>query len=40
MRLLQEFDKMESRDPEPWVENISLTLSSGNGVKAALFVES
>jgi len=37
VRLLQKFEKIESRDPEPWMENMHLTLSSGNGVQVALF---
>lgn len=40
VRLLQEFEKIESRDPTPWVENLHLTLSSGNGVRTALFARS
>lgn len=35
-RLLQEFAKIEARDPGPWFENLSLTLASNNGVKVAL----
>jgi cytochrome P450 len=37
VRLLQNFARIESRDPRPWLENLHLTLSSGNGVKVALF---
>jgi cytochrome P450 len=37
VRLLQNFEKIESRDPTPWLENLHLTLSSGNGVQVALF---
>ncbi|KAG0645264.1 Cytochrome P450 monooxygenase himC [Hyphodiscus hymeniophilus] len=40
VRLLQEFERIESRDSKPWYENLHLTLSSGNGVKAALFGKS
>jgi len=37
VRLLQTFERIESRDVEPWCENLHLTLSSGNGVKVAMF---
>jgi cytochrome P450 len=40
VRLLQEFEKIESRDPTSWLENLHLTLSSGNGVQVALFARS
>lgn len=36
IRLAQEFKAMESRDPEPWQENLTLTLCSLNGVKVCL----
>lgn len=36
VRLLQEFEGIESRDPYPLVEGLTLTLSSGNGTKVAL----
>lgn len=36
VRMVQEFKKMESRDPEPWTESITLTLKSHNGCKVAL----
>lgn len=36
VRLVQEFERIENRDPTPWVENLHLTLGSGNGVQAAL----
>ncbi len=36
VRLVQEFSKMESRDPEPWRENLTLTLCSMNGTKVGL----
>jgi len=39
VRLLQEFERIESRDPRPWCEKLHLTLSSGNGVKVALFAQ-
>jgi cytochrome P450 len=35
-RLVQEFATMESRDPGPWVEQLSLTCSSMNGTKVGL----
>jgi cytochrome P450 len=37
VRLLQTFEKIETRDTMPWVENLHLTLSSGNGTQVALF---
>jgi len=36
VRLLQEFEKIENRDPEEWVEGLTLTLCSYNGTKVAL----
>ncbi|RFU35090.1 hypothetical protein B7463_g1226, partial [Scytalidium lignicola] len=36
VRLLQEFGGIENRDETQWVEQLALTLSSGNGVKVAL----
>jgi cytochrome P450 len=36
VRLVQEFSKIESRDPGPWEEGLTLTLSSLNGVKVSL----
>ncbi|KAJ5266785.1 n-alkane-inducible cytochrome P450 [Penicillium angulare] len=36
VRILQEFDHIESRDPEPFKENVTLTLASQNGTKVAL----
>ena len=35
-RILQEFASIESRDPGPWQEAITLTLASANGTKVAL----
>jgi len=35
-RLCQEFKKLDSRDPGPWLENLSLTVCSFNGVKVGL----
>jgi cytochrome P450 len=40
VRLVQEFEKIESRDSMPWMESLHLTLGSGNGVQAALFPRS
>lgn len=39
VRLIQEFKRIESRDPMEWCESLHLTLSSGNGVHVALFSE-
>lgn len=36
VRFLQEFERIESRDPTSWLESLHLTLGSGNGVQAAL----
>ncbi|KAI4207639.1 MAG: hypothetical protein LQ346_000446 [Caloplaca aetnensis] len=36
VRLLQKFDRIESRDSEPWREKISLTCASLNGCKKSL----
>lgn len=35
-RLCQEFKEVQSRDPEPWKENLTLTLCSKNGVQVGL----
>jgi len=35
VRLLQEFKSVESRDPEPWREALTLTCASANGTKVA-----
>ena len=35
VRLVQAFEGVESRDPEPWTESLSLTVSSANGAKVA-----
>lgn len=40
VRLVQEFERVENRDPEPWLENLHLTLGSGNGVHTSLFPRS
>lgn len=36
IRLLQAFDKLDSRDPAPWSEGLSVTCTSLNGVQVAL----
>ena len=36
VRMVQEFQKVESRDLRDWREGLHLTLSSGNGVHVAL----
>ena len=36
IRLLQEFSALESKDPRPWAEGLTLTLCSKNGVKVVL----
>ncbi|KAJ9483070.1 hypothetical protein VN97_g10345 [Penicillium thymicola] len=36
VRILQEFESIESRDPSPWVEDLKLTLLPANGTKVAL----
>jgi len=36
VRLIQSFARMESRDPGPWEESMTLTLSSRNGTKVGL----
>ncbi|KAJ5323136.1 hypothetical protein N7452_011425 [Penicillium brevicompactum] len=36
VRLMQEFEKIDSRDPNPWVEELKLTLSSANGTRVSL----
>jgi cytochrome P450 len=36
VRLLQEFSKIESKDPEDWAESLTLTLCSYNGTKVSL----
>ena len=40
VRLVQKFERIESRDPRSWFENLHLTLSPGNGVKVAMFSRS
>jgi cytochrome P450 len=36
VRLLQEFKKVESRDPGEWAESLTLTLCSYNGTQVSL----
>lgn len=36
VRIMQEFDGIENKDPVPWVESLTTTLSSANGTKVAL----
>ncbi|KAK8086085.1 hypothetical protein PG994_001059 [Apiospora phragmitis] len=36
-RLIQEFERIESRDPGPWVESVGLTVCSRNGTKVGLY---
>ncbi|KAJ5205297.1 Cytochrome P450 [Penicillium cf. griseofulvum] len=36
VRIMQQFGAIENRDPNPWTENLGLTLSSANGTKVAL----
>lgn len=36
VRLLQEFKGIEDRDGTPWIEQLSLTVASANGVKVGL----
>ncbi|KFY22430.1 hypothetical protein V493_06615 [Pseudogymnoascus sp. VKM F-4281 (FW-2241)] len=40
VRLVQEFERVESRDSRPWLESLHLTLGSGNGVHTSLFPRS
>ncbi|KAL2857346.1 n-alkane-inducible cytochrome P450 [Aspergillus pseudoustus] len=39
VRILQQFKGIESRDPEPWMEALTLTMASKNGVKVAMIPE-
>ncbi|KAK6844149.1 cytochrome P450 [Apiospora arundinis] len=36
-RLIQSFERTESRDPGPWVEGLGLTVCSRNGTKVGLY---
>ncbi|KUM59964.1 hypothetical protein ACN42_g7154 [Penicillium freii] len=35
-RIMQQFETIENRDPNPWTEDLGLTLASANGTKVAL----
>ena len=37
VRLLQEFDRIETRDDQPWVEKLAVTVSNLHGTKVALW---
>lgn len=37
IRLMQTYRRIESRDPEPWKEKLTITLFSLNGTKVGLF---
>lgn len=37
VRLLQEFSRLESRDPEPWRERMTFVCNNLGGCKVALF---
>lgn len=36
-RFAQRFTSIETRDPLPWRENLTLTMAPAGGVKVALF---
>lgn len=36
VRMVQSFEKLESRDPGPWEESLALTLCSRNGARVSL----
>jgi hypothetical protein len=36
IRFAQEFATIEARDPKPWTELLTLTVSSAHGVQVAL----
>lgn len=36
IRALQEYKMVESRDPQPWTESLTLTVCSANGVKVGV----
>lgn len=40
VRLAQTFDRVESRDPNPWTEGLGLTTVNLNGAKVALIKDS
>ncbi|CAI7601871.1 unnamed protein product [Penicillium glandicola] len=35
-RIMQQFESIENRDPDPWTEDLKLTLTNANGTKVAL----
>lgn len=35
IRMLQVFPTIQSRDPDPWLESIGISLCNGNGAKVA-----
>ena len=35
VRLLQEFQSIESRDPDPWLEHFGISYTNVNGAKVA-----
>lgn len=35
-RFAQEFEKIETRDPNPWAESLHLTVGPANGVQVAI----
>jgi hypothetical protein len=39
IRLVQEFSRLENRDPEPWRENFTFICGSLGGCKVGLFPE-
>lgn len=40
VRLMQEFRKIENRDPKPWQEKLTVTCCSLNGVQVGLYASS
>jgi cytochrome P450 len=36
VRIMQEFERIENRDPSPWIEDFKLTLSSANGTRVSM----
>lgn len=39
-RFAQEFESIAARDPKPWAENLTLTITPAGGTKVALFRKS
>ncbi|KAJ5173648.1 Cytochrome P450 [Penicillium coprophilum] len=35
VRIMQQFESIETRDPDPWVEHLGLTLANANGTKVS-----